>query len=125
VQRLGNRLNRADHHHLIARLGDLPGAVVADMHDLPAEQLEQRPHALEHRRLAADHDRQRRGDGALLTAGNRRIEHVDAVRDRRCASERAISGAMVLMSTSIEPAASPSARPSAPERHLLDVGIRR
>ncbi len=79
VQRLGNRLNGGDHHHLVARLGHLPGAAVTDMHDLLAEQIEERPHALEHRRLAADHDRQRRGDGALLTAGDRSIEHVDAV----------------------------------------------
>jgi hypothetical protein len=42
VQGLGNRLNRADHDHLIARLGDLPGAVVADMDDRLAEQRQQR-----------------------------------------------------------------------------------
>jgi hypothetical protein len=42
--------------------------------------------------------------------------------DKRCASERAISGAMVLMSTRIEPAANPSDQAVRAEGHLLDVG---
>ena len=48
------------------------------MNDALAQTVEQRPHAVEHRRIAAGHDGQRGVDGALLTAGNGRIKKMNA-----------------------------------------------
>gem|GEM_PF-4659520 len=49
------------------------------MDDALAQTFEQRAHPFEHRRVAAGHDRQRGVDGALGAAGNRGVEHVDAL----------------------------------------------
>ena len=56
---------------------DLAGAVSADEDDEPAEDVEERPGALEDPLLAADHDRQRRVHRAAWPAADRRVEHVE------------------------------------------------
>ena len=81
AHRLGSRFDGGHHDHLIARLGHLPCAIRADMNDALAQTVEQRPHAVEHRRIAAGHDGQRGVDGALLTAGNGQRLFLDLGRD--------------------------------------------
>jgi hypothetical protein len=75
------RLRRSDyvhrHRYLVGDFAGLPRPVIADEHDVLAHQLEIRLHAVEDFLLPADHDGQ---DGLLrphLSAGDRRIQHVD------------------------------------------------
>jgi hypothetical protein len=59
---------------LVRDLGRLTVAVASDQRDVLAHLLEQRTDALEHRRIAAAHDGQRRGLGADLAARHRRVD---------------------------------------------------
>ena len=76
-ERLAHRRQRAADADLVAGLAHLAGAGGADVHDAlgVADGIEHRAHALERRRVAADHDRQRAVDGADLAAAHRRVEH--------------------------------------------------
>ena len=64
---------------LVHRLHRVAGADVAAVDDLLAERLEHGAHALEDRRVAADHDGQRPLLRADHAAAHRRVDEVDAV----------------------------------------------
>ena len=63
-ERLGNRLDRNHLDDLVAGLGHLACAVVANVDDPLAQDVQDRHHLVQHARLAAHHDRK----GAVLGA---------------------------------------------------------
>jgi len=77
-QRLADRLVRAGDDDLVARLGHLAGPAGPAVGHRRAHHLEQIAVGFEDVLVAADHDRERPVDGALLAAADRRVEHVDA-----------------------------------------------
>ena len=79
-QRLADRGDVERDDDLVGDLGGLAVAVAADQRDVLAHLLEQRPDRLEHRRVAAAHDGQRRRLGADLAARHRRVDVVGAER---------------------------------------------
>jgi hypothetical protein len=81
-ERLGERLDVRGHDELVGGLHRLAGAVRADVHDGPADHVEDRLGGLEVVRLAADHDRQGRVDRPLLAAGDRRVDDAEAALPR-------------------------------------------
>jgi hypothetical protein len=77
--RLGDGLHGRADDDLVGHLGDLAVAVaLADVGDRRAHACQQRPHALQRRRRAADHDRQFSRRRPSRPAGDRRVEVVPA-----------------------------------------------
>jgi hypothetical protein len=77
-QRLGEGDHGLGDDHVVHQLDRLARARRTAVGDLGAHAGEQRSHPLEHRGLAADHDRQRAVAGRLGGAGDRRVEEVGA-----------------------------------------------
>ena len=77
--RLGDQLDGAGHDELVGGLDRLAGAGRADVHDGPADDVQQRPGPLDVGRGTADHDRQRGLDRAGLAAADRCVDDPDAV----------------------------------------------
>ena len=77
-QGLRHRLDVQRDDDLVGHLRGLAVAVAPHQRDVPAHQLEQRAHAFEYPRLAADHDGQRGVARADLAARHRRVEVVAA-----------------------------------------------
>src|SRR5450830_1187659 len=65
--------------YLVREFGDVAAADLADQDDGGAHLLEDRFDCLEYFRVAADHDGQRALNGLGLAAGNRRVDHGDAL----------------------------------------------
>ena len=92
------------------------------MRDRPTHRLKDREHRVEDRLLAADHDRERSVDRALLSARDRRVEHRDALVREGMADllrdDRRDRGHVHVD----QPASSAFDDAVLSERHLLDVG---
>ena len=76
-ERLGERLDRDEQHHVVEDLDRLPGTDRAAMGDLAAHAGKQRPHRLEQIGRAAHHDAERAVMRRLPGARHRRIEEAD------------------------------------------------
>ena len=76
--RLGHQLQGAGDDQLVGRLDGLAGPGRPDVDDRPADRLQHRPSVGDVGRLAADHDRQRALDRALLAAAHRGVKDAQA-----------------------------------------------
>ena len=97
-QPLGDRHQVAGDEDLVDQLGVLAAARRPLQDDGPAQALEQRPHAREHRRLAADHDRQPRLAGASTSPPDTGASRLATPRPRRgvdLARQRGLAGGHV------------------------------
>ena len=83
-QCLGHGHQRHCPDHIVGELAGLTGAVRADMAQRLAHAAQHRPHRFKHLALAADHDRQRPGNGADIAAGDRRVEVLGAFFRQSC-----------------------------------------